>query len=406
MSEQNKPTLLVAKGDMSRLGGAERDLIRRLPHLICHFDVKLATLRTSDELLNVCQQNSIEIFTPKNPWKIPTGALANMRDMIHKTSQLAWKSCDGLEEFITKCNFFHIVSGDGYLAIIEMIPKNSPCHLYLHEPHRGLHEDSLHRNLNGKLKRPKIITDFLLRKSRNNDLTIVREFYNRKHTIITGNSNYSSSRADEVYAIKTKMLHPCIDVKEYSSSKSATNPSNFNSDYVVTVGTANWAKGTMEVINMLNGTNISLAHVGGGSKTQLDKIKRHAKNNSVDIWIAPRLSSDELCQLIEDSLAVVSMAHKEPFGLTPIEAFSIGTPAIFVDEGGFKDTIIDGVCGRLLERNDYSEWHNALQQCRDNEIREEWSEAGKKRIIELELSPKQQAEKIHKLLLQAGGTGG
>lgn len=406
MSEQNKPTLLVAKGDMSRLGGAERDLIRRLPHLISYYDVKLATLRTSEELLNVCQQNSIEIFTPKNPWKIPTGALANMRDMIHKTSQLAWKSCDGLEEFITKCNFFHIVSGDGYLAIIEMIPKNSPCHLYLHEPHRGLHEDSLHRNLNGKLKRPKIITDFLLRKSRNNDLTIVREFYNRKHTIITGNSNYSSSRADEVYAIKTKMLHPCIDVKEYSSNKSATNPSNFNSDYVVTVGTANWAKGTMEVINMLNGTNISLAHVGGGSKTQLDKIKRHAKNNSVDIWIAPRLSSDELCQLIEDSLAVVSMAHKEPFGLTPIEAFSIGTPAIFVDEGGFKDTIIDGVCGRLLERNDYSEWHNALQQCRDNEIREEWSEAGKKRIIELELSPKQQAEKIHKLLLQAGGTGG
>ena len=406
MSKQNKPTLLVAKGDMSRLGGAERDLIRRLPHLTNYFHVKLATLRTSEELLNVCQQNSIEIFTPKNPWKIPTGALANMRDMIHKTSQLAWKSCDGLEEFITKCNFFHIVSGDGYLAIIEMIPKNSPCHLYLHEPHRGLHEDSLHRNLNGKLKRPKIITDFLLRKSRNNDLTIVREFYNRKHTIITGNSNYSSSRADEVYAIKTKMLHPCIDVKEYSSNKSATNPSKFNSDYVVTVGTANWAKGTMEVINMLNGTNISLAHVGGGSKTQLDKIKRHAKNNSVDIWIAPRLSSEELCQLIEDSLAVVSMAHKEPFGLTPIEAFSIGTPAIFVDEGGFKDTIIDGVCGRLLERNDYSEWHNALQQCRDNEIREEWSEAGKKRIIELELSPKQQAEKIHKLLLQAGGTGG
>ena len=52
--------------------------------------------------------------------------------------------------------------------------------------------------------------------------------------------------------------------------------------------------------------------------------------------------------MIEDSLAVVSMAHKEPFGLTPIEAFSIGTPAIFVDEGGFRDTIIDGICGRLI----------------------------------------------------------
>ena len=406
MSKQNKPTLLVAKGDMSRLGGAERDLIRRLPHLTTYFDVKLATLHTSEELVNLCHQNSIEIFTPKIPWKIPTGALANMRDMIHKTSQLAWKSCDGLQEFIGNCDYFHIVSGDGYLAIIDMIPRNSPCHLYLHEPHRGLHEDSLHRNLNGRLKRPKIITDLLLRQSRNRDLTTVREFYNRKHTTITGNSNYSSSRADEVYGIKTEMLHPCIDVNEYSSNKSVDNPSTFKSEYVVTVGTANWAKGTMEVIDMLNGTNISLAHVGGGTKMQLEKINQHAKNKSVDIWIAPKLSSEELSQLIENSLAVVSMAHKEPFGLTPIEAFSIGTPAIFVDEGGFRDTIIDGICGRLLGRNDYSEWHNALQQCRNNEIREEWSRAGKKRIIELELSPKQQAEKIYKLLLQAGGTGG
>ena len=44
MSKQNKPTLLVAKGDMSRLGGAERDLIRRLPHLTNYFDVKVSNI--------------------------------------------------------------------------------------------------------------------------------------------------------------------------------------------------------------------------------------------------------------------------------------------------------------------------------------------------------------------------
>lgn len=406
MSKQNKPTLLVAKGDMSRLGGAERDLLRRLPHLTKYFDVNLATLRTSEELVTICQHNSIKIFTPITPWKIPVGALANMRDMIHKTSKLAWQSCKGLEEFIRKCDYFHIVSGDGYLSIMKMIPKNSPSHLYLHEPHRGLHEDSLHRNLNGKLKRPKLITNLLLRKSRDNDLAIVREFYNRKHTIITGNSHYSSSRADEVYTIKTEMLHPCIDLNEYTPKKESPNPSPFDSDYVVTVGTANWAKGTMEVINMLEGTNIALAHVGGGTRKQIEKINQQAKNKSVNLWVAPRLPSEGLSQLIHESLAVVSMAHKEPFGLTPIEAFSIGTPAIFVDEGGFRDTIIDGVCGRLLDRNNYSNWHNALQQCRDGKIREDWSKAGKRRIKELKLSPEQQAEKIHKLLLQAGGTGG
>ena len=94
------------------------------------------------------------------------------------------------------------------------------------------------------------------------------------------------------------------------------------------------------------------------------------------------------------------MAHKEPFGLTPIEAFSIGTPAIFVDEGGFRDSIVDGVCGRLLDRNDYSKWHEALEQCRDKQIRQEWSKAGIERIKDLKMSPQEQAEKIHNLLTQ------
>ena len=101
---------------------------------------------------------------------------------------------------------------------------------------------------------------------------------------------------------------------------------------------------------------------------------------------------------MSDALAVVSMAHKEPFGLTPIEAFSIGTPAIFVDEGGFRDTIIDGKCGRLIARENLTEWHAALDQARDAEHRKNWSNFGRNRIVELKLSPKQQAEKIHQIL--------
>ena len=94
------------------------------------------------------------------------------------------------------------------------------------------------------------------------------------------------------------------------------------------------------------------------------------------------------------------MAHKELFGLTPIEAFSIGTPAIFVDEGGFRDSIVDGVCGRLLDRYDYSKWHEALDQCRDEKIRQDWSKAGIERIRNLKMSPQEQAEKIYDLLTQ------
>ena len=157
-------------------------------------------------------------------------------------------------------------------------------------------------------------------------------------------------------------------------------------------------KATIETISMLSGTGISLAHVGGGTESEKNQLQIHAKNNSVELWIAPRLSSTELAKLMSDALAIVSMAHKEPFGLTPIEAFSIGTPAIFVDEGGFRDTIVDGKCGRLIARDNITEWHAALDQARVPENRKNWSKFGQDRIAQLKLSPREQAEKIHHIL--------
>ena len=309
--------------------------------------------------------------------------------------------CEGLIEAIDNFDYFHIVSGDGYLAIMEMIPKNKTAHLYLHEPHRGYHEDSLHRKLNGKLKRPSMITNLILSKGRKNDLSIVRKFASNPKFFVSGNSSYSAQRSRDVYNIECDLLHPCVDQEEYPSEVGdIINPiiQTTQSEYVVTVGTANWAKATMETISMLSGTGIVLAHVGGGNDAEKSQLQVHAKNNSVELWIAPKLSSSELAKLMSDALAIVSMAHKEPFGLTPIEAFSIGTPAIFVDEGGFRDTIVDGKCGRLIARDNITEWHLALVQARDPENRKNWSKFGRDRILELKLSPKQQAEKIHHIL--------
>ena len=396
-----KPSLLVAKGNINRMGGAERDLIRCLPHLQQWYDVSVATLNPSTKLSNLCQENNIKIFSPPEPWSPPNSPFSQIFDGVHKSSRQHWKMCEGLIEAIGNFDYFHIVSGDGYLAIMEMIPKNKTAHLYLHEPHRGYHEDSLHRKLNGKLKRPSMITNIILSKGRKNDLSIVRKFASNPSFFVSGNSSYSAQRSREVYDIECEVLHPCVDQEEYSSEVGNTiNPikQSTQAEYVVTIGTANWAKATMETISMLSGTGISLAHVGGGTNVEKTQLQVHAKNKSVELWIAPRLSSNELAKLMADALAIVSMAHKEPFGLTPIEAFSIGTPAIFVDEGGFRDTIVDGKCGRLIPRDSTREWHAALDQAREPENRKNWSDFGRSRISELKLSPNEQAEKIHQIL--------
>lgn len=396
-----KPTLLIAKGVMSRMGGAERDLLRRLPHLTNWYDISVATLSSCFELESICEQHEIKLYKPEKDWVPPQSPISQIFDSVHKSSKNSWLSCKNLISNIDCFDYFHVISGDGYLAMLQLIPIYKTTHLYLLEPHRGYHEDSLHRNLFGKLRRPKIITNLFLSKGRKNDLSIVKEFSLREKSIVSGNSSYTTSRIKQVYGIDCGYIHPCVDSEEYSRDvDNVTNPFTFSAQegYVVTIGTANWAKGSMEVVSMLSGTDIALAHVGGGTNHEIAILKQHANDNNVKIWIAPRLSSQQLSILIKQSLAVVSMAHKEPFGLTPIEAYSIGTPAIFVNDGGFIDSIVDGETGRLISRTDISKWHEALSQARVEATRELWTHNGRLRIQELKLSPYEQAEKLHLLL--------
>ena len=86
---------------------------------------------------------------------------------------------------------------------------------------------------------------------------------------------------------------------------------------------------------------------------------------------------------------MVSHAHGEPFGLTPIEAMAIGTPALFVDEGGFHYTMSNSNSGRLLPRppldaNSENEamvaWHTAYADAQNSETRSNWAETGRKHV--------------------------
>ncbi len=51
------------------------------------------------------------------------------------------------------------------------------------------------------------------------------------------------------------------------------------------------------------------------------------------------------------SRLVLALAFNEPFGLIPIEAMACGVPVVAVNEGGYKETIIDGETGFLVSRN-------------------------------------------------------
>ena len=394
-SSAAKPRLLVVKGCFSAMGGAERDLIRNIPFLSEKFIVKVATLDPVDELKTVCKKMNFELMIPEKSWNVSEDPVSIIFD---KDSSLkAWKEIEGLDSIIRNSDFIHIVSGDGSMSIIDLIPSSIPVHIHLLEPHRGLHEDVLHLKVNGQPKRNIGLTKTLLSRARKRDILRIKNFNSREKSSISGNSKYTVSRIKEIYDVDAGLLWPSIDLEDFSKNGEDSEFIDLNGPYVVNIGKASWVKGTWETISILEKTNLSLAHIGGGNKEDIHLLKKHAESCKVKVWFAPRLTQNELVIVLRNARASISLAHGEPFGLTPIEAFAVGTPAIYVNEGGFKDTIVDKENGRLVGRDQIENWHTALKDAENNENRIRWSEAGKERIKSLNLSCEKHAERIYNI---------
>ena len=394
--------LLVAKGSFSAMGGAERDIIRNLPALSKKFEVSVATLDSALQLDSICEEYGIKLMKPDVYWKPPRETVSRILNKEFSSSLQSWKSVVGLVESFVDLEYVHLISGDGSLSILEIIPDGISLHLHLLEPHRGLHEDVLHRMIDGSPRRNLSLTRVALSMARRKDLSKIRMLSSRDRTAISGNSKFTSSRIGDVYGIPSGVLPPSLDPEEFPSESPSSEASplvGIEGPYVVTIGRASWVKGTWETISMLTDSGLSLALVGGGEEESIDALIEHAKSSKVGIWVAPRLESTELCSLIRGAVAVVSMAHSEPFGLTPIEAQSLGTPALFVDEGGFRETITDGVSGRLLPRDDYSAWHAALEEAKDTHNRSLWSENGRASISKMGLNPEVFSTRLEEIFL-------
>ena len=396
----SRERLLVAKGVLGPMGGAERDLIRILPSLNELFRVSMATIQPSPELVEVCATNGIDLITPESEWEVPREALSTILDSGRGSASRVWGSCDGLEEAMSTAMALHLVSGDGSLPILDHVPPDLRVHLHLLEPHRGLYEDVLHRRVDGSPRRNLTLTKAALSRARSRDKALMMDLMSREGSAVSGNSRFIAKRAMEVYGIEAGVLWPCVDIDEFPEDPSGDpeNPFPGSGEYVVTIGRASFVKGTWETISMLSGTGLSLAQVGGGDEDSISMLRRHAESKEVQVWFAPRLSSPDLVSLMRNSRATVSLAHNESFGLTPIESFSVGIPALFVNEGGFLDSVEDGINGRLIDRSDIEGWHSALHQASDRGTREDWASNGRERLSELDLGPEAHARRIRDLL--------
>lgn len=432
------PHLLVIHGNMAPLGGAERDLLVALPAHLRRWSVSLATLNAPQLVHDRCRDLGVDLVTPESPWDQPVGGLDEVTAAAGRSARRAWRSLrtsamgTTLDVAIERADAALIVIGPGTLEILEHLPPDLPLHAFLVEMHRGVHDDVLHRRFDGTPKRPMWFTKVALSYLRRWDRWWHRRLWNRPMTAISSNTPTSIRRLAAAH--RWPVLEHWI-AGEHGPRDASLRPSGvgvlwhavdpsqwpeFATDeerlawdefkqrpegaYLLTIGRACYMKGSLEALRIARASGLQLVHVGGG---ETDALKQHADGMGVALNVMPRITDLEIAGLMRHARAVLAIARGEGFGLTPLEAMMVGTPALAVDEAGFTHTITDGWNGRRLpwpvDDEDMSRWVEAIVACEDPELRTRWAKAGRSRIEE-RWTPEHHAEAVARSLAAMGAS--
>jgi len=399
--EKSALRVLIVRGSFASLGGAERELLQLIRATSQRWDVSLASLDLTEDAKELLGDATVRLFLPKESMKWPQGAVAEIMAKASTSAEKMWKQ---MEIPWDEIDAVHMSVCRGTLELLPLIPAHLPVHYHCLEPPRWLYEDVLHRHLNGVPKRPLWLTKMLFTRQRRRDQKFVKRLLKRPKSSISGNSMWIQKRLNTVYGLvcdeakengeapkrdvdgrpleATHVMH-VIDWNRWTEhptqqeTDSLKDIQNIPEEYIVTVGRISHVKGTWETLQSLSKTGLSLVQVGGGDDADKTALIDEGKRIGVDVVCMPRLSQNQLCALIRKARAMVSHAHHEPFGLTPIEAMAIGVPALMVDEGGFSCTMSPVESGRLLGRHDLGAWKASYLDAKDPALREAWAKAGR-----------------------------
>jgi len=399
--EKSGLRVLVVRGSFASLGGAERELLQLIRATSERWEVSLASLDFTEDAETLLDDASVRLILPESPIQWANGAVAELMAKASTSAEKMWREMDiPWDEF----DAVHISVCRGSLELLPFIPAHLPVHYHCLEPPRWLYEDVLHRHIDGTPKRPLWLTKMLFTRQRKRDRAYVKKLIRRPKSSISGNSMWIQKRLNTVYGLA------CDTSKENGQPPKRDNngcpleathimhvidwdlwperPSKQEGDalddmrgipehYVVTVGRISHVKGTWQTLQSLANTQLALVQVGGGDESDKAALVAEGKRIGVEVQCMPRLSQTQLCGLIRGARAMVSHAHHEPFGLTPIEAMAIGVPALMVDEGGFACTMAPVESGRLLARHDLSAWKAAYLDAKDLTLRKRWATVGR-----------------------------
>jgi glycosyltransferase involved in cell wall biosynthesis len=163
---------------------------------------------------------------------------------------------------------------------------------------------------------------------------------------IAVNSVYTREQVFAAYGREATVCSPGVDPVRFAPSDTQRDPE------ILSIGSPFPIKGHDLVIRAL--ALLPLARrphlrVIAGTHDGSDALQALAQGLGVELVVETAIDDATLVRRYQSAMATVCAARLEPFGLTALESMACATPVIAIHEAGFRETVLDGETGILVE---------------------------------------------------------
>ena len=182
--------------------------------------------------------------------------------------------------------------------------------------------------------------------------------------VFIANSENVKRRIEKFYGRDAEVIYPPVDTKRIMNYELRIRNNNRNKNkYFLIVSRLVGAKGIDDVISAFETKDLSKYKLKiVGEKTGFMNYESGFKNENKNIEFLGRVGDEKLWELYAGATGFLALARDEDFGMTVVEAQATGTPVIAFNGGGFKESVIDGVTGLLINDTDEKTLREAIEK--------------------------------------------
>jgi len=154
------------------------------------------------------------------------------------------------------------------------------------------------------------------------------------------NSQEVASRIKKFYRRDSTVIYPPVSLPKIPDVK--------REDYYLMVSRIVGAKGLDLAVDAALKAGFKLKIAGSPSGYYFEH-KKLIKKSQGKVEFLGQVTDEKLAKLYKGAKAFLALSKDEDFGITPVEAMSIGAPVIAFNGGGYKESVLDRKTGLLFD---------------------------------------------------------